>query len=84
MQLECSVSMAIDFINNLGLKIHQNSPAEQKYFLYQNKKIQFFGVIINLFQVNDDPLQMMNENCFVYEYHLGMFSFIIWRGSSLT
>ena len=37
----------------------------QNIFLYKNKKekekIQFFGVI-NLFQVYDDPLQMLNED----------------------
>ena len=31
-----------------------------------------FGVIINLFQVYDDPLQMLNENiiCFWQDYNL--------------
>ena len=35
-QFECSMPMAFDCIINLGLKIHQNSRAEQKYFLYKN------------------------------------------------
>ena len=29
-----------------------------------NGKIQIFGVIINLFQIYDDPLQMLNEDIF--------------------
>ena len=37
-------------------------------------KIEFFGIIINLFQFDDDPLQIAKEKyCFVFEYHLGMF-----------
>ena len=28
----------------------------------ENKKIQLFGVIMNLFQVYDGPLQMLNED----------------------
>ena len=39
----------------------------------KKKKIQFFSVIINLFQVNAGPLQMVNENCLVFEYHFSMF-----------
>ena len=31
------------------------------YILYRKKKIQFFGVK-NLFQVYDDPLQMVSED----------------------
>ena len=36
-QFKCSMPTAIDCIINLGLKIHQNSCADQKYFLYENK-----------------------------------------------
>ena len=35
--------------------------------------ILFFRVIINLFQIYDDPLQMVKEKyCLVFEYYLGM------------
>ena len=36
---------AIDCIINLGLKMHQNSRADQKYFLYKNKK---FNSLVSL------------------------------------
>ena len=53
---------ANNYIINLGLKIHQNSCAEQKYFNIKLKeKIEFYGIIINLFQVYDDSLQMAKE-----------------------
>ena len=34
-----------------------------RIFLCKNKKqkVQFLGVIINLFQVSDDPLQNLND-----------------------
>ena len=36
----------------------------KQHILYKNKnlKIPFFDVIINLFHVDDDPLQMLNED----------------------
>ena len=69
LKLESSMSTGIDCIINLELKNtskfgNKNTSkfaCRAKYYLYKKKKkIQFSGVIINLFQVYDDPLQMVN------------------------
>ena len=43
-QFECSMPMVINCMIHFQLKIHENSHAEQKYFLYKNKneKINFY------------------------------------------
>ena len=37
-------------------------------YINRNEKIQFFGVIIDLFQVYDNPLQMVKEDTVKYYY----------------
>ena len=66
-QIECSMTTAINCIFNLELEIHQNSRAEQKYFYTKiKKKMQFLCAIMNLFQVYVDTLLMSNEDTVKY------------------
>ena len=58
---------SIDSIVNLGLKKYiKTQEQSQNIFYMKIKKIRFFGVIIILFQVYDEPLQMVIEDIVRY------------------
>ena len=94
MYISADVQMMVTETETLTSILHHNIHTYLDYvfsatfiyiYIYTYMKIkrknQFFGVILNLFQVKDVPLQTVNEN--INDIQLLKFSFTIWRRSSL-